>query len=382
MPAETESPPLLFTPMTLRGVTARNRVVISPMCQYSAQDGVATDWHFAHLAKFAIGGAGIVIAEATAVTAEGRITYGDLGIWSGAHADALRPIVNFIKQMGAVAGIQLAHAGRKASAERPWDGNGPLRHGQTPAHEPPWRAVAPSAEPAGLEWPVPKQLSVAAIGAIGDTFAAAARRADQAGFDLVEIHGAHGYLIHSFLSPLSNHRNDAYGQDLGGRMRFALEVAAKVRAVWPAQKPLFFRIASVDGPPDGWSLDDSVVLARELKARGVDVIDCSSGGISADSSPVAKGLPRPPGFQVPFAARIRREVGIATQAVGLITQAGQAERILQDGDADLIAIARGALFDANWPQHAAGELGADPEFLAWPRQYGWWLSRQAKASAR
>ncbi len=376
------SRPLLFQPCALRGVTSSNRIVISPMCQYSAVDGYWSDWHFANASKFASGGAGIFIAEASAVEPRGRITHGDMGIWSDEHAEAMRATVTFVKSMGTVPGIQIAHAGRKASMQRPWHGNGPMDESDTARGEQPWEIVAPSADPAGPGYLLPKALDRDEIQAVSDAFGAAAARADQVGYEFLEIHGAHGYLIHSFLSPLANFRADEYGGSLKNRMRFALEVANKVRAAWPESKPLSFRIASVDAADGGWTLDDSVILAGELKAAGVDVIDCSSGGIAAGSSPVAKGLPRGPGFQVPFAARIRHEVDIPTMAVGLITEARQAEQILQDGDADFIAIAREALNNPYFAHHAATELGADPEFEAWPEQYGWWLTRRAKAMAK
>ena len=376
------SPSLLFQPFTLRGVTSRNRIVISPMCQYSAVEGMWSDWHFANASKFASGGAGIFIAEASAVEPRGRITHGDIGIWSDAHAEAMRGSVAFVKSMGTVPGIQIAHAGRKASMQRPWHGNGPMDASDAARGEQPWEIVAPSAEPAGPGFLVPKALSGPEIGELSDAFAAAAHRANEVGYEFLEIHGAHGYLIHSFLSPLANFRDDEYGGSLDNRMRFALEVAQKVRAAWPHDKPLSFRIASVDAAEGGWTLDDSVVMAGRLKEIGVDVIDCSSGGIAAGSSPVARGLPRGPGFQVPFAARIRREVNIPTMAVGLITEAHQAEQILQDGDADLIAIAREALNNPYFAHHAAAQLGADPGFDAWPEQYGWWLTRRAKALAK
>ncbi len=365
---------LLLTPIDLRSVRARNRIVITPMCQYSARDGMANQWHFAHLAKFAVGGAGIVFFEATAVEARGRITHGDLGIWSERHADALKGIVEFIKDQGAVPALQIAHAGRKASTQRPWHGNGPMDESDAARGETPWDIVGPTDEPAGPGWLVPHGLTIEEIGSIRDAFADAARRADSAGFDIVEIHGAHGYLLHSFLSPLSNKRNDAYGGDLHGRMRLALEIAEAVRGVWPNDKPLFFRVSAVDGVEDGWQLADSVALARELKARGVDVVDCSSGGIAGAAT--TANVRRRPGFQVPFAACIRNEANIMTQAVGLIMTPAQAEAALRAGSADLIAIGREALYNPHWPLHAARELGVDPGYHNWPDQYGWWLARR------
>jgi len=372
--------PLLFTPITLRSVRARNRVVISPMCTYSAADGVAQDWHLVHLGKFALGGAGIVFVEATAVEARGRITHGCLGIWSDAHARVLGRIAAFLKAHGALPAIQLAHAGRKASMQRPWFGNGPLGPEDAARGDRPWPIVGPTEEPAAAGWLAPRAMTRADIDKVIGAFAAAARRAAAAGFEIVELHGAHGYLMHSFLSPLSNPRADGYGGDLAGRMRFPLEVVEAVRAAWPADRPLFFRISSVDGVGDaGWKIEDSIELARALKARGVDMIDCSSGGISG---PVTSAMvPRELGFQVPYAAAVRRDAGIATQAVGLIIDGPQAEAILQSGAADLVAVAREALVDPFWPHHAARALGFDADFGGWPEQYGWWLKRRAKLLA-
>jgi 2,4-dienoyl-CoA reductase-like NADH-dependent reductase (Old Yellow Enzyme family) len=372
--------PLLFTPISLRGVTARNRVVISPMCTYSAADGMAQDWHLVHVGKFALGGAGIVFVEATAVEARGRITHGCLGIWSDEHASALGRIAPFLKAHGALPAIQLAHAGRKASMQRPWFGNGPLGPEDAARGDRPWPIIGPTEEPTSAGWLAPRAMSRADIDEVIGAFAAAARRAAATGFEIVELHGAHGYLMHSFLSPLSNSRADGYGGDLAGRMRFPLEVVEAVRTAWPADKPLFFRISAVDGVGGpGWQIEDSIELARALKARGVDVIDCSSGGISG---PVTSALvPRELGFQVPYAAAVRREAGVATQAVGLILDGPQAEVILQSGAADLVAVAREALVDPFWPHHAARALGADTDFGGWPEQYGWWLKRRAKLLA-
>ncbi len=373
---------LLFKPIKLREISAANRVVISPMCQYSAEDGLPNQWHYQHISALAAGGAGIVIMEASAVQRQGRITHGDLGIWSDMHSDALVPFVEVMRSHGVVPAIQIGHAGRKASMQRPWHGNGPLDDSDAARGELPWDIVAPSALATGEEFLVPQELTVEQIKQLVVDFGAAAARCDRVGFDLIEIHGAHGYLLHTFLSPLSNRRSDQYGGSLENRMRFALEVVETVRDNWPAQKPLFFRISGVDGAENGWTLDDSVVLAGELKQRGVDVIDCSSGGIAAASSPAAKGLSRGPGFQVPIASKIRREVDVMTQAVGLITDAAQAEEILQRGDADLVSIAREALYNPFWPKHAAQQLGADSGFDQWPKQAGWWLKRRAIAMAK
>ena len=366
--------PLLFQPMTLRGLTLRNRIVIAPMCQYSAVDGLAQDWHFAHLSSFAMGGAGLVFAEASAVEARGRITYGDLGIWSDAHAEALKPAIRFIQGQGAAAGVQIAHAGRKASMQRPWHGNGPMDARDTERGETPWDPVAPSPLPMQEGWIEPAELDDAGLAQIREAFVAAARRVDTAGVDVLEVHSAHGYLLHSFLSPISNHRTDAWGGDRAGRMRFPLSVAKAVRAVWPENKPLFYRISSVDSVEGGWEIGDSVVFAGALKEIGVDIVDCSSGGIGGPATAVR--MPRTYGFQVPFSAQIRREAGVSTMAVGLIVEPDHAEEILQAGDADLIAIAREALYNPFWPHHAAKALGVNGRYEAWPEQYGWWLSRR------
>ena len=371
--------PLLFTPLKLRELTLRNRVVIAPMCQYAAEDGLPNDWHLVHLGRFATGGAGLVITEASAVNPQGRITHGDVGIWNEAQAEAWKPVTSFIRRHGAASAIQLAHAGRKASMQRPWGGNGPLDDRDIARGETPWEIVAPSAEPIGPGYLVPHELSQSEIAQAAQDFAAAAGRAHAAGFDALEIHGAHGYLIASFLSPITNRRNDGYGGDRAGRMRMALETTEAVRRTWPREKPLLFRVSAVDGAENGWSLDDTAALASELKARGVDVIDCSSGGL-AGSATLASAT-RQPGFQVSYAAEVRRRAGVATQAVGLILDGPQAEAILQAGDADLIAIGREALYDPAWAHHAARELGADPEFAAWPETYGFWLSRRAKSLA-
>ncbi len=368
--------PLLFQPLSVRGVTFPNRVVISPMCQYSATDGFANEWHFSHLSTYARGRAGCIFFEASAVKEYGRITHGDLGIWSDAHGEAMQPIVEFIKSHGCIAALQLAHAGRKASMQRPWFGNGALNDEDVQRGDRPWPISAPTDEPLDDGWLKPSAMSATDIADVVDSFAAAAVRAEAAGFDVVEIHGAHGYLIQTFLSPLSNTRGDAYGGDRKGRMRVALEVTEAVRAVWPEEKPLFFRVSSVDGLEGGWELDDSVALAQELKFRGVDVIDCSSGGNTpkgATNASIGRGL----GFQVPFAARMRKETGLLSQAVGLILDGPQAEEILQAGDADLIAIGREALYDPFWALHQAQEMGIDDAFSLWPEQYGWWLERRS-----
>ena len=373
--------PLLYTPLDIRSVRLPNRIVISPMCQYSAEDGIANEWHFAHLSQFALGRAGCIFFEASAVTREGRITHGDLGIWSDAHGEAMAPIVSFLRSQGSVPALQLAHAGRKAAMQRPWHGNGPMDESDAARGEKPWPVVGASEVALEEGWLVPHSLTVDEIAGITEAFVAAAKRALAAGFEIIEVHGAHGYLIQSFLSPLSNKRTDAYGGDRAGRMRLALEVTEAVRAVWPDDKPLFFRISALDGIDGGWELEDSVALARELKALGVDVVDCSSGGNSAKgatNSSIGRGF----GFQVPFADQIRREAEIMTQAVGLIIDGRHAEEILQDGRADLIAIGREALNNPMWPLHQAQALGLDERYEMWPKQYGWWLSRRAHGLAK
>ena len=368
--------PKLFTPIKLREIMLKNRIVISPMCQYSAKDGFVDDWHFVHLGKFAQGGAGAVFVEATAVEPHGRITHGDVGIWSEAHVAPLKRIAAFIKSQGAVPAMQLAHAGRKASMQRPWHGNGPLDERDKKRGETPWPIVAPSAIPMETGWLTPSALSADDLAKLREAWRLGVARTIEAGFEMLEMHSAHGYLLHEFLSPLSNQRNDAYGGDRAGRMRFPLEIVETLRAAWPKDKPLFVRISSVDGLDGGWTLEDSVAYARELKARGVDAIDCSSGGLIGSAT--AAKIPRGLGFQVPFAETIRKEAGIATMTVGLIVEPQQAEMILQNGRADLIAVGREALFDPNWPLHAQYALagGAEEVFADWPQQYGWWLTRR------
>ena len=346
----------LFTPLTLRAVEFRNRVWVSPMCQYSAQDGVANEWHLVHLGSRAVGGAGLVIAEATAVSPVGRISPGDLGLWSDAQAEALSRAAAFVSAQGSVPGVQLAHAGRKASTGVPWLGGGPLT-----TAEGGWRTVAPSAVPFAAGHPEPRALTAAEIGEVVRDFGAAARRAAVAGFQVVEVHAAHGYLLHQFLSPLSNLRTDAYGGSLEGRSRIVLEAARAVREAFPAECPVFVRLSATDWVEGGWDLPQAVQLATWLREAGVDLIDCSSGGLV----PHAK-IPVAPGFQVPFAAAIRRDAGIATAAVGLITEPAQAERILAEGHADAVLLARALLRDAYWPLRAAQALGDEGP---WPSQY-------------
>ncbi len=347
----------LFDPLTIRGLTIPNRVFVSPMCEYSSRDGFATDWHLVHLGSRAVGGAGVVLTEATAVLPEGRISPHDLGIWSDAHVEALARIVSFVHGQGSVAGIQLAHAGRKASMRRPWDGPGLLLE-----HEGGWsKVVAPSAVPYGDGYPMPHALTTGGIQEVVAGFVAAARRARAAGFGVIEIHAAHGYLIHEFLSPLSNQRQDAYGGSFENRTRLLREVVSAIRAVWPERAALFARISATDWVEGGWDLEQSIELARELKGLGVDLIDCSSGGNSHQAK-----IPVGPGYQTPFAERIRQDVGILTGAVGMITSSTQAEQIVSTGQADAVIIARELLRDPYWPLRAARELG---QVASWPAQY-------------
>ena len=347
---------MLLEPVTLGALKLRNRIVVSPMCQYSSPGGVPTDWHLVHLGSRAVGGAGLVFTEATAVSPEGRISPEDTGIWNERQVSAWSRIARFIRGQGAAAGIQLAHAGRKASTDAPWRGGGPLD-----AEQGGWIPVAPSAIPFDEGHPVPVALDAAGIRKVIGEFRAAAQRAREAGFEVIEIHGAHGYLIHQFLSPLSNTRTDQYGGSLENRARLLREVIAAVRENWPAPMPLWVRLSATDWAEGGWDIDECVQLARMLRADGVDVIDCSSGG----TVPHAK-IPAGPGFQVPFAARIRREAGIATSTVGLITEPRQAEEILQRGDADVIEMAREFLRDPYFPRRAAKKLG---ESIRAPEQY-------------
>jgi 2,4-dienoyl-CoA reductase-like NADH-dependent reductase (Old Yellow Enzyme family) len=346
----------LFTPLRLRETTLRNRIVVSPMCQYSAREGRPTDWHLVHLGSRAVGGAGLVIAEAGAVLPEGRITPDDVGLWSDAHAEAWAPLTRFIAGEGAVPAIQLAHAGRKASTEAPWHGGGPAGEGARG-----WRPVGPSPLPFAEGYPVPRELSTDEITAVVGAFRDAARRAERAGFEVVEIHMAHGYLLHQFLSPLTNRRTDEYGGSLENRMRLPLEVARAVREAFPVERPIFARLSATDWVEGGWNLEQSVVLARELREAGVDLVDCSSGGLV----PHAK-VPLAPGYQVPFAEAIRERAGVMTGAVGLITEPAQAEAIVAGGKADLVLLARQLLRDPYWPLHAAQALGVE---VPWPNQY-------------
>lgn len=346
----------LFSSLSIRDITLRNRVMVSPMCQYSSPDGFATDWHLVHLGSRAIGGAGMVMTEATAVEARGRISPQDLGIWKDEQIEVLARITHFIKQHGAVPAIQLAHAGRKGSTFRPWDG-----HGGVTADQGGWQVVGPDATPFSDTYPTPAALSVAEIEQIIQAWRQATIRAQEAGFEVVEIHAAHGYLIHEFLSPLSNGRTDQYGGSFENRTRLARDITTAVREVWPERLPVFVRISATDWTDGGWEIEQSVALVQQLKSLGLDLIDVSTGG----NVPHAD-IPVGPGYQVPFAARIREATGMQTAAVGLIGEAHQADSIIRNGEADLVALARAELRDPYWPLHAAHTLGHS---IAWPVQY-------------
>ena len=348
--------PHLFDTFALRDVTLANRIVVSPMCQYSSSDGFATDWHVVHLGSRAVGGAALVFTEATAVTADGRISPEDLGIWSDAHVERVAPIARVVRTQGCAAGMQIAHAGRKGSTFAPWKGQGAVRVGAGG-----WQPIGPSADAFSDGYPIPRALSTTEIPEVARAFADAARRVLAAGFNVLEIHAAHGYLLHEFFSPLTNDRIDEYGGSFDHRIRLCLEVVDAVRRVWPERLLLFVRISATDWVPGGWDADQAVELGRRLRDRGVDLIDCSSGG----AVPHAQ-IPFGPGYQVPFAERIRREAGIATGAVGLITTPSQADAIIQSGQADCVLLARELLRDPYWPLRAARELGHP---LPWPRQY-------------
>ncbi|MCX5834061.1 MAG: NADH:flavin oxidoreductase/NADH oxidase [Deltaproteobacteria bacterium] len=347
---------LLFSPYRLGGVEFKNRIFVSPMCQYSCEDGVPTDWHLVHLGTRAVGGAALIIAEATAVSPEGRISPADCGIWSEKQAQAFQRITSFIKDQGAVPGIQLAHAGRKASTDIPWRGEAPLLTGQGG-----WQPIAPSPLPFDEGYPVPHEMAVEDLEEVRSRFVAGARRSLEAGFQVIEIHMAHGYLLHEFLSPISNRRTDDYGGSFQNRTRFPLKVARAIRESLPSGVPLFVRISCTDWVEGGWDLQQSVEFSRVLKEAGVDLIDCSSAGLVPHVR-----IPVGPGYQAPFAAEIRSRVGIATGAVGLITNAVQAEHILKTGQADAIIMAREMLRDPYWPLHAAKIFNVD---VPWPPQY-------------
>ncbi len=369
--------PHLFRPFTLRGVTLKNRIVVSPMCQYSAVDGVVNDWHLDHHTGLARGGAGLILVEATAVTKEGRITHGCTGLWHDGQIAGMQMLAQRIARLGAVPGIQIGHAGRKASAQRPWEGNVALGEADAERGDTPWQTVAPTAEPFMEGWHTPRELTDLKIQGVIDAFGAAGRRAREAGFRVLEIHGAHGYLIHSFLSPLANKRADRWGGDRAGRMRFALAVAEAVRSEWPDDLPIIFRTSSTDHAPEGWQIEDTLTLTRELAARGVDLMDCSSGG--AAGMMTAARVKRKQGFQVSYAEAVKADGVLPSMAVGLILDPNYAEAVIAEGRADLVALGREVLRNPFWPQQAAEALGGDPHFEAWPAQYGWWLDKRAQA---
>lgn len=367
----------LFAPLTIRGVTLPNRVVISPMSQYRSVDGYANDWHFAHLSRFALGGAGLVFTEATAVERRGRRTHGDLGLWEDGQIAELARIARFLDAQGAVPGIQLGHAGRKASEKRPW-------HGETPVDEEdvalrgehPWKAIGPSPEPYGEGWPAPAEMTLDDIKTVIDGFRDAAARAHEAGYRVIDVYAGHGFLLHQFYSPVANKRTDAYGGDLAGRSRLSVEVAEAIRDVWPETDPLFFRISATDWIDGGWEIEDTVVLARRLKDAGVDIIDTTTGGIGGLERP--RRMPLGQAFQTPFAERVRKEAGVGAMTVGFIWDPEVANQIIEDGRADLVALAREVLSDPNWPLHAARALGLDPKFDMWKPEFGWWLNRRER----
>lgn len=371
------SKPLLFTPIELRSVTLKNRVVVAPMHQYSAEQGFVTDWHLMNAGKYAAGGAGLVIMESTKVARNGCGTVGDTGLWDDKFIEGMARCAAFIKKNGSVAGIQLGHSGRKARLQRPWEGAQPLKGDEPEVYDwEGWELVAPSAVPHSDRAPTPRALSHNEVRDMVGKWGEAAVRADKAGFDVLEIHGAHGYLVHQFLSPVANQRTDAYGGSETNRMRFAVEVAEHVRSLWPSHKPLFMRLSCEDDA--GWGPDESVRLSRLLKEKGVDVIDCSSGG-TLERSPMDSVRSKKYGYQVPYAEKIRKEAGIMTMAVGHIIHAEQAEAILTEGRADLIALAREIMYNPNWPLDAAQKLGADPEFMLVPPPLRYWLAKRAKS---
>jgi len=365
----------LFAPFTLRDVTLKNRIVVSPMSQYRARDGYANDWHLVHLGRFAMGGAGLVFAEATAVSRDGRRTHGDLGLWEDGQIEPLARVARFIKAEGAVPGIQLGHAGRKAAERRPWDGETPLDAADAHARgEAPWPALAPSAIPYAEGWPTPREMSEGEIHATIERFGLAARRALDAGFKVIEVYAAHGFLIHQCLSPIANRRSDRWGGSVENRRRFAVEVAQAIRRHWPAALPLIFRLSVTDWLDGGIEPEETVGTAKALSAAGVDMIDCSTAGIGGKERPRRMTIAQ--GFQIPFAARVKQEAGMPVMGVGFLWDPAECERIVSEGRADLLALARELLDDPNWPLHAAARLGADADHRMWPPEFGWWLMKR------
>ncbi|MGE0701515.1 MAG: NADH:flavin oxidoreductase/NADH oxidase [Hyphomicrobiaceae bacterium] len=373
------SRPLLLSPLTIRDVTLPSRIFISPMATYSARDGLANDWHLGHYARLALGQPACLMVEATAVTEQGRITNGDLGLWSAAHVAPMRRLVDFMKAQGVTPAIQLAHAGRKGSMQRPWHGNGAITPADIARGDKVWDIVGPTSEPMDEGYIAPHALTPDELGTLAGHWGDAAKRAVEAGFEIVEIHNAHGYLVHQFLSPISNKRNDAFGGDFAGRTRFPLMIAEAVRAAVPKGTPVFLRVSAVDGIDGGWSMADTVAYAKALKERGIDLIDCSSGGLKGSATTAR--IQRTWGFQVPFAEQVRREAGIKSMAVGLILEPHHAEDVLQKGGADLIAIGREALVNPSWPQMAEIALGVKPfdAMDRWPEPYSWWLKHRERS---
>jgi 2,4-dienoyl-CoA reductase-like NADH-dependent reductase (Old Yellow Enzyme family) len=368
----------LFTPLAIRSLTLRNRAVLSPMCQYQAVEGRVQEWHHAHHGRYAAGGLAAAFVEATGVTRDGRITHGCTGIWDDGQIDGLRRIASLYRSFGVIPGIQIGHSGRRGSAARPWDGAAPLK--STAGREPAWQTVGPSALPEREGSPVPRELTESEIEGLVDAFRAAARRALAAGFDILEIHGAHGYLIHSFFSPVSNRRADRFGGSLENRMRLPLMLAETLRAIWPRDKPLFYRASCVDNVAGGLTIEDTVALARELKARGVDVVDCSSGGMSGPATLSTAKIR--PGYQVPYAAAVRRGADIPTMAVGAIIEPKQAEAILAAGEADLVALGRQMMAEPHWLYRAAQELGLANPHAILSKYYRFYLERRAAVLER
>ena len=362
----------LFSSFKIKSKSFRNRIVLSPMCQYKAKDGVISDWHFQHYSRFAFSGLGAAFVEATGVSAEGRIGHGCTGIWSDSHVEGLSKIAKIFNEYNCLSGIQLAHAGRKASYLRPWDGASPIT--ENDKAEPAWQTIGPSAIPINNSSPVPKEMTVEDINKVREDFKKAAQRADKAGFDIIEIHGAHGYLLHSFFSPLSNQRNDQYGGNFENRIRFAMEIIADIKSVWPDNKPLFYRLSSIDAPGQGANLEDNIKLAKSLKSVGVDVIDCSSGGITG--SPVLTKSKIVPGFQVPYSEKIKKDAEISSMAVGAIISADQANEIISNKRADLVAMGRELLADTQWVYKAATYFNLENAKDYLPDSYSFYLSRR------
>ena len=362
----------LFSSFKIKSKSFRNRIVLSPMCQYKAKDGVISDWHFQHYSRFAFSGLGAAFVEATGVSPEGRIGHGCTGIWSDSHVEGLSKVAKIFNEYNCLSGIQLAHAGRKASYLRPWDGASPIT--ENDKVEPAWQTIGPSAIPINNSSPVPKEMTVEDINKVREDFKKAAQRADKAGFDIIEIHGAHGYLLHSFFSPLSNQRNDQYGGNFENRIRFAMEIIADIKSVWPDNKPLFYRLSSIDAPGQGANLEDNIMLAKSLKSVGVDVIDCSSGGITG--SPVLTKSKIIPGFQVPYSEKIKKDAEISSMAVGAIISADQANEIISNKRADLVAMGRELLADTQWVYKAATFFNLENAKDYLPDSYSFYLSRR------